>query len=108
MLSLSKLLHVVGTRSFLFSLTIVSLLAAKLLHVFSHLNSTALPLFLLYFATYFTPDVFVIVVSRWLYQRSLVFAVLFWSVRVWKISLHASRLPCCLSPDSCSGIHRIT
>ncbi|KAL1961750.1 hypothetical protein VTN77DRAFT_1076 [Rasamsonia byssochlamydoides] len=63
-------------RKFLYALTVIALLCAKFLHVFSHLPSTAIPLFVLYFPTFFTPDILVIVISRLLFQRSLILSFL--------------------------------
>ncbi|KAI9802626.1 MAG: hypothetical protein M1825_002648 [Sarcosagium campestre] len=60
-------------RTLYFSLLVVSLLAAKLLHVFSHLRTTAIFLFLLYFPTFFTPDLFVICISRILFRQTRIF-----------------------------------
>jgi hypothetical protein len=65
-------------RKFLFALTVVALLAAKFLHLFSHFVSVSLPLFVLYFPTFMTPDIFVIVASRILFPRSLIVSVLLW------------------------------
>ncbi|KAL1965841.1 hypothetical protein VTN77DRAFT_5162 [Rasamsonia byssochlamydoides] len=73
---LFRLGNAVWNRSFLYSLTVVALLSAKLLHVFSHLASTSIPLFVLYFPTFLTPDVFVILTSRLIFQRSLICSVL--------------------------------
>ncbi|KAI9795216.1 MAG: hypothetical protein M1833_007298 [Piccolia ochrophora] len=62
-------------RSFFFSLLVVSLLTAKSLHVFSHLRTTAVFLFLLYFPTFFLPDLFVVCMSRLLFRHSRILSV---------------------------------
>lgn len=67
-----------GTRQALYALMVVGLLAAKLLHLFSHLPSTPVLLFVLYFPTFLTPDVAVILASRLIFERSRILAILLW------------------------------
>lgn len=74
------MLAAVVNRKFMFALTVEALLGAKFLHLFSHFVSVTLPLFVLYFPTFLTPDVFVIVTSRILFQRSLILSGLIWYV----------------------------
>ncbi|KAL1976247.1 hypothetical protein VTN31DRAFT_2529 [Thermomyces dupontii] len=70
------MLAAVLNRKFLFALTILALLCAKFLHLFSHLFSISLPLFVLYFPTFVTPDVLVIFFTRLIFQYSLTATIL--------------------------------
>lgn len=74
------MLAAVLNRKFLFALTILALLCAKFLHLFSHLFSISLPLFVLYFPTFVTPDVIVIFLARLIFQCSLTATLLLWYV----------------------------
>ncbi|KAL2370206.1 sulfatase domain-containing protein [Blastomyces gilchristii SLH14081] len=51
-------------QPFLFSVLVVALLAAKLLHLFQHARSIPLLRFVVYFPTFFIQDCFVIIVQR--------------------------------------------
>lgn len=52
------------TRPFLFSLFAVSILASKLLHLFQHASSIGFLRFIIYFPTFFIPDVLAGTVHR--------------------------------------------
>ena len=52
------------TRPFFFSLFVVSVLAAKLLHLVQHGHSLGLLHFLIYLPTFFIPDVLVCAILR--------------------------------------------
>ncbi|KAK2737806.1 hypothetical protein FQN55_000917 [Onygenales sp. PD_40] len=75
-LPFARVAQATRSRSFLYSLMITALLSAKLLHVFSHLPPTPIVLFVLYFPTFLTPDIFVIFASRFIFQRSRILAFL--------------------------------
>jgi hypothetical protein len=57
-------------NSFLYSLLVVSSLSAKILHLFSHIQSLPILLFLLYLPTFLIEDICVIVVGRLLLHQS--------------------------------------
>jgi hypothetical protein len=57
---------------------VVALLSGKLLHLFSHLPSTPILLFVLYFPTFLTPDIVVILASRLAFERSRILSFLLW------------------------------
>jgi hypothetical protein len=73
-----RLVRVPWTRRSLYALTVVALLAAKMLHLFSHLPSTPILLFVLYFPTFLTPDLVVILASRLIFERSRILSFLLW------------------------------
>ncbi|KAI5840977.1 sulfatase domain-containing protein [Morchella snyderi] len=56
-------------RTYFYSLLVVSLLSAKLLHVFSHLTTIPIFLFLLYLPTFFFLDFLVIFFTRIIFQK---------------------------------------
>lgn len=67
-------------RSYFYTLLVVSLVTSKLLHLFSHLTSLPIVLFLLYMPTFILPDVLVILGSRALFQYSKIAGGLLWCV----------------------------
>ncbi|RPA87628.1 alkaline phosphatase-like protein [Ascobolus immersus RN42] len=64
-------------KTFFYSLLVVSLLSAKILHLFSHFTSVPILLFVLYTPTFFLLDVLVILGARLLFQKWRIPAILF-------------------------------